>query len=53
MMQMKDLGPEIGGRQYGITQMSRKQRISYSLDGVNPLAAFSEKDIKEGNVALA
>lgn len=53
MMQLKELGPQIGGRHYDITQMSRKQRIQYSLDGVDPLAEFSEKDIKAGNVALA
>lgn len=40
MMQLKGLGPQIGGKHFDITQMSRKQRIEYSLDGVDPLAEF-------------
>lgn len=52
-MQMKDLGQGIGGKQYDITQKSCQQRLSHSFDGVDPLAAFSEQDIKAGNFALA
>ncbi|KAI1871409.1 uncharacterized protein JN550_004403 [Neoarthrinium moseri] len=44
---------KIGGEQFNIMKMSRKERASHAFDKKDPLAQFSEKDLREGNVALA
>ncbi|KAF2462897.1 uncharacterized protein BDR25DRAFT_347554 [Lindgomyces ingoldianus] len=49
----KSYGPRIGGSSYDITKMTREERAKYAFDGKDPLKNISEKDIKQGNLALA
>ncbi|KAF2176117.1 hypothetical protein K469DRAFT_682774 [Zopfia rhizophila CBS 207.26] len=49
----KSFGPRISGSSYDITKMTRKERAKYAFDGKDPLKNISEKDIKQGNLALA
>ncbi|KAF2684732.1 hypothetical protein K458DRAFT_366060 [Lentithecium fluviatile CBS 122367] len=49
----KSYGPRIGGSSYDITKMTRKERAKYAFDGEDPLKDISEKDLKQGNLALA
>lgn len=46
-------GSKIGGTNYDITKMTRKQRASHAFDKKDPLADVSEKDLKEGNLDFA
>jgi hypothetical protein len=45
--------PKIGGTQYDITKMTRKERARYAFDNEDPLQDVSEKDLKEGNLDFA
>lgn len=45
-------GRNMGGEQYNILKMSRKERASHAFDKKDPLAEFSLKDIKEGNLLV-
>ncbi|KAF2175498.1 hypothetical protein K469DRAFT_756227 [Zopfia rhizophila CBS 207.26] len=49
----KSFGLRIGGSSYDITKMTRKERAKYAFDGKDLLKDISEKDIKQGNLALA
>jgi hypothetical protein len=55
LKEYKDLHgtPRIGGTNYDITKMSRKQRAEYAFDGKDPLADVDEKDLKAGNLDFA
>lgn len=58
MMQLKDYkkqhtaGNKLGGESYNILKMSRKERAGYAFEKKDPLAQFSDKDLREGNLAL-
>ncbi|KAF2130921.1 hypothetical protein P153DRAFT_395323 [Dothidotthia symphoricarpi CBS 119687] len=49
----REHGPKIGGTNYDITLMSRKERAKHAFKGVDPLKDVSEKDLKEGNLDFA
>jgi hypothetical protein len=42
-------GPRIGGSEFNITKMTRKERAQYAFDGQDPFKDVPEKDIKKGN----
>ncbi|KAK6071562.1 hypothetical protein SCUP234_09673 [Seiridium cupressi] len=43
-------GGKIGGDKYNILRMSRTERAKYAFDHKDPLAEFSVKDLREGNL---
>ncbi|KAF2442733.1 hypothetical protein P171DRAFT_522459 [Karstenula rhodostoma CBS 690.94] len=43
---------KIGGTNYDITKMTRKERASYAFDKTDPLKNFSAKDIQEGYLEI-
>jgi len=46
-------GGKLGGEQYNILKTTRKERAGYAFDKKDPLAQFSDNDLREGNLALA
>lgn len=45
-------GNGCGGGHFDITKWSRAERKKANYDGVDPLADFSDKDLKEGNLQI-
>ncbi|KAF3023089.1 hypothetical protein E8E14_013268 [Neopestalotiopsis sp. 37M] len=43
---------KIGGDEYNILKFSRKERAKHAFDKKDPLAQFSEEELKSGNVML-
>ncbi|KAK9780694.1 hypothetical protein SCAR479_01880 [Seiridium cardinale] len=43
-------GGKMGGDKYNILKMSRTERAKYAFDHKDPLAEFSVKDLREGNL---
>lgn len=42
----------LGGTDYDITKMPRKKRAQYAFDKKDPLADFTDDDLKNNRIAL-
>ncbi|KAF1968411.1 hypothetical protein BU23DRAFT_558647 [Bimuria novae-zelandiae CBS 107.79] len=47
-LKMYDARHEMGGTNFDLTKWSRRQRAQYAFDKKDPLAEFSDKDLKDG-----